>query len=337
MSNTAVIKQINTELVRKHLKQMREATIFQLSMATELSVVTVNSLLVQMTQDGEVREERRVPSKGGRPSMLYAYNGNYRHVLVIYSSQKDNRNLIHVLVVNLLGDCVYRKEIYIDDIQIDSFCELIDEAISNYPRIATIGFGLPGVEEGGIITGNDYENIVGDGFMDLYKSKYGLPVIFINDVNAAAKGFLHSKKPGTNQCIAAVYFPRIYPPGAGLIINGEIYTGAHHFAGEIGHLPIGIDWAMLDYTDKKAVTSAVGKLLSVYCRIVAREQFILYGDFFEAGCEADICEYTQSLLNHKYAVNVTIRSAFDHDFERGMIDVTLEQLDDTFVITKKGF
>jgi len=328
-ANTTLIKEMNKKLVREQLKHMRKAAIIELAHATGLSVVTVKSLLIELIEQGEVREGEAVPSNGGRPSMLYIYNNNYRHALVIYGYQKNNDNLINFCVVNLFGECVYRNEVYIEDVQVDSFAPYIDKAMDMYPTIGTIGFGLPGVEYAGIITLNDYCGIVGDAFMNYYQRKYALPVIFVNDVNAAVKGFSSDKTITDISCLVGIYFPRIYPPGAGMMINGDIYTGAHHFAGEIGHLLPGVDWRRIHYDDKEAVADAVASILAIYCRVVAPNQFILYGDFFSDTLLKKVQLQLSGLLNERYIVNAAFSADFETDFERGMIMSALEQLIDT--------
>lgn len=333
-ANTAMIKELNKKLVRDWLSKVREATIYELSQVTGLSVVTVKTLLVDLIDMGEVREGEMVPSNGGRPSTLYKYNENYRHALVVYGCQKNDSNLIHIRVANLFGECVYHDEAFIDDVQVSSFCGYIDKAIEAFPNIAVIGFGLPGVEEEGIIISNDYCGVVGDAFMAYYKHRYDLPVIFLNDVNAAVKGY-YSSHADDSVCLVGMYFPRIYPPGAGMVMNGEIYMGAHRFAGEIGHLLPGVDWIRLDYTDDLAVTEAAAALLAIYCRIIAPNQFILYGDFFSEASAKSIQMHTQRLLNEKFRVNVSASADFEKDFEKGMIVAVLEQMMKN--ISKDGF
>lgn len=328
-ANTTLIKEMNKKLVREQLKHMRQAAVIELAHATGLSVVTVKSFLVELIEQGEACEGETAPSNGGRPSMRYIYNGNYRHALVIYGYQKNDNNFIKFSVVNLFGECVYRDEMYIQDVQVGSFTQFIDKATTLYPTIGTIGFGLPGVEDGGIITSNDYCGIVGDTFMDFYKRKYALPIVFVNDVNAAVKGFFSDRTVKDIPCLVGMYFPRIYPPGAGMMINGDIYTGAHHFAGEIGHLLPGVDWTRLNYADEKAVADAVAALLVIYCRVAAPNQFILYGDFFSDKLVKDVQLQVNRILNGKYKIEVAVSADFEKDFARGMIIAALEQLNDT--------
>ena len=306
---------------------MRESTIFTLSQRTKLSVVTVKSTLEEMIESGEVFPWHTISSGGGRPSMLYQYQPHFCHALVIYGFQKNEENLIRALVVDLYGECRWRKEAIVPDVQPESFFPYIEEALSQFPTTAVIGLGLPGVEENGIITSNDYNRLVDLPFVDFYQQKYDLPVIFLNDVNAAVKGcgIDHTKM----KCLVGIYFPRTYPPGAGMIIGGEIHMGAHNYAGEIGWLLPDIDWSRLDYTDTPSVCDAIARMLAVYCRVVAPNQFILYGDFFKEDFASEIRAETEKLLANRYDVNITLSSAFEKDFEQGIILAALGKIDET--------
>ena len=51
-------------------------------------------------------------------------------------------------------------------------------------------------------------------------------------MNAAVFHFKEEKK-----IVAGIYFPKNYPPGAGLVIDQQLFKGANHLSGEIKHLP----------------------------------------------------------------------------------------------------
>ena len=322
--DTAIVKELNKKALRKHLAKKRESTIQELSKLTALSVVTVKTLLAEMIEKGEVSQGRFIPSGGGRPSQLFVYNGEYCHAVIVYGLQQNSRNAIHVHVVNLFGESVYRKQIFLDDIRVESFGDLLDEAVAAFPDTAAIAFGLPGFEENGIVVANDYGALVGDDFMRFYQRRYERRVIFSNDVNAAVKGYaeLNAHSP----CLVGIYFPRIYMPGAGMVFHGEVYTGAQHFAGEIGHVLPDIDWTLLDYSNAEAITTAVSRLLSVYCRIVAPHQFVLYGDFFGMDDTEKIKRKTEAMLSDQFRVKVTLSAAFEADFELGMTALALAHI-----------
>lgn len=334
--NAILMKEINKNLVRDSLKILRKATKQELALRTGLSVVTIHSLLSEMILDKEVYEGDMVPSNGGRPSMVYCYNENYGYVMVIYGHQKNNDNLIRMLVVNLVGDIIYREELFLHKINLESFDEVIEHGLRKFPSIELIGFGLPGEEEDGMITLNDYADIVGSVFMNRIREKFKLQVTFVNDINAAINGYYHYKSPGGLDSLVGLYFPRIYNPGAGLVIKGEIFTGKSSFAGEIGDLPIGIDWINLDYLDDEETTEKIGRLIGIFSSILAPDLFVLYGDFLSASLGEKIKKKADAILGGKFSVSLAISHKFEDDFELGMIKATLEQLENKYFITRKG-
>jgi len=328
VSSPADIKEINKKLLRACLKEKREATILALSLMTELSVVTVKSLLGEMIGQGEVFLGGTMPSTGGRPSRRYAYNGDYRHAVAVYGYQRQSRNLLRAMVVNLFGEIVYRKESVEDKVDTAVISALTDDAVSAFPTASVLCLGLPGVETDGEIVINDYRELIGAGLLPHLQERYKMPVYFMNDVNAAVQGRYGRHPDASCECLAGVYFPRIYRPGAGLVMHGKVYEGAKHFAGEIGHLPPGVEWLKLDYSNPEEVAEAVSQLLSLYCRIVAPNRFVLYGDFFTDGSADVIRKRTEALLNGQFEVNVTVSERFEEDFECGMAGMALERLNE---------
>lgn len=334
MANAILVKGLNMQRVRDEFRALRKATIFELAQKTALSVVTVKTVLEEMIAQGEASEGQSIPSNGGRPSMRYEYNPNFRYGIVIYGYQKDNGNLIRLLVINLFGECIRRIEASIENVQVSSFGRYIDAVRKDYPAIGAIVFGLPGVEENGVVTTNDYGSLVGGAFMDYYQKKYNVPVLFFNDVNAAVKGYFSRSSERDLNCVVGIYFPRIYSPGAGLVIGGRIYPGAHHFAGEIGNLPPGTDWTKIDYANAAVFCKAISELLVLYCRIVAPDQIVLYGDFLDDSHIPVIKAHTETMLSHSFPVHVTSSRDFGADFEQGMIISTLERINETLFSAK---
>lgn len=327
-ANHVLVKLVNQRLVRQTLKDLRQATKQQLAHQTGLSVVTINALLTEMIEEGEVRQGELVPSNGGRPSVVYHYNGDFQHAVIIYAYQRDDQHYMKLLVVNLLEELVHEEAAYIGQVVESSFEGMLDRAFKQFPSIHLIAFGLPGAEQNGRIMIHDYPALIGATFIPHYQERYRTPVIFANDINAAVKGYDHrllsEHEAGT---VVGVYFPRLYPPGAGIIMNGEIYTGNQNYAGEVGQFPMGCDWTTLDYTNGEAVTRAVGQLIAMISTVLAPTQFILYGDFWGDDSHLRIREYAEQLLKRSYSVQVDVSAQFEQDFEQGMIQISLRQLD----------
>lgn len=327
-ANNLLVKMMNQRLVRHTLKYMRQATKQELATKTGLSVVTINALLMDMIAQGEVHQGEMVPSNGGRPSVLYQYNGDYEHVVILYSYQRDKRNYMKLLVVNLFEESVYEEAEYMEQVQESSFEEALDRAFAQFPTIRLIAFGLPGAEKDGVVTVNDHPALIGSTFIPHYEARYHVPVIFVNDINGAVKGYYHQHcADSESDTVVGIYFPRSYPPGAGIIINGEVYTGYQNFAGEFGHYPLVCDWLTLDYSDEQQISEAIGQLVAMICTVLAPSQMILYGDFWSEGNDLSIKKYAERLLRDSFSVQVAVTNQFEQHFEFGLIQISLHELD----------
>ena len=328
-ADTKMMKEMNKNLIRNHFRVNLETTAAQLAQYTGLSVVTVNALLREMVESQEIFVGESMPSNGGRPSTLYHYNDMFRCAAVIYGFNREGIDHIQLLVTNLLGKCIYEKTCVFEEIKDHSFDDLLDEAFKIYPTIEAIAFGLPGTEENGVITINDYKEIIGDTFLKHYKERYKVPIIFVNDINAAVNGYYHHKlEEEKAQTVVGLVFNRVYLPGSGIVINGEMYTGKANFAGEVAYMPIEVDWLSIDYTDQEVITEAVSKVIAFMSCVIAPDHFVVYGDFWTEGSEALMKEKAEKLLKHVFKVNVTTSHTFEEDYKLGMIKVATEMLHD---------
>ncbi len=323
-ADTGLMKKMNRKLIRAALKECKTATKPELSHRTGLSVVTVGSLLAELIREGEVEEAGMAPSGGGRPGLVYRYRNDFRCALLLYGHQRNNRNLIHVSVIDLAGTCLWRKDEYYDEITVSCFDAVLDEAVGLFPQTGLLAFGLPGEAVDGVITICDYERISGDDFLRRYRDRYGIPVIFENDVNAMTYGCCGPEfEEGS---VAGIYFPRLYPPGAGLVLDGKIYYGTGHFAGEIMKLPVPEPWGELDYGDGERVLKMLKAVLAIFCCVVAPRRLVLYGDFFTEGMEAALKAGCEELLEGRYEMEIAVKENLEHDYEAGMVRLALEAL-----------
>lgn len=324
-ADVRLMKQLNKRQLRRVLRQCGEATKPELAERTGLSVVTINSLLEDLLEDGEVVPAGLAPSGGGRPSMLYRYRPDYRYTVILYGHQSEGRNLMHVAAINLMGECVWRKEAYFDEVFVESFDELLDEAVRNFPETGLVAFGLPGEVVEGVVTIHDYPALIGTEFMAHYRERYHLPVLFENDINAMVYGACRSDEMDKST-VAGIYIPRIYLPGAGLVVQGKIYYGTSHCAGELGGLPVPVPWLSLDYESEDQVLENLKMLTAVYGFTVAPETLIFYGDFFTEELKERLMDYSGALLEGKFQMKLVFERNLERDFEEGMKRLALEAL-----------
>lgn len=327
-ADSLYMKEINKNTLRFQLKSMVKATKPELAEKTGLSVVTVNSLISDLVQDGEVMIGESVPSKGGRPSVQYQYNGNYKNAVIIYGHQKDNQNQLNLCVINLFGEELETKSGYFDHVTIKSFEKWLDEVTKQYPAINLIAFGLPGEEVDGVITINDYNELIGDQFLLYYKDRYQVPVIFENDVNAATYGFYtKSADSDLQKVFVGMYFPRIYNPGAGIVYNKQIYYGRNKFAGEFMSIPMRYRWTEFDYKDVAALKEMIGLSITIYCCTFAPDVITLYGDFWTKDAEEAIRDYVRVQLKGMFETKLVFQEDLLMDYVCGMKKIAVDYME----------
>ena len=326
-ANRIQMKEINKNIIRHILKARRKATKPELSELTKLSVVTVNSLISEMVSSGEVTEGEEIPSNGGRPSRQYVYNGDYSKAIIIYGHQENNKDLFHRLILNSFGECINSKKEYFENVVAESFDLWIEEALESYDNIRAITFGLPGAEENGVIYVHDYPGIVGDQFLSYYREKYRLPVIYENDINATTYGFYTRQRIESVQTVVGLYYPRIYGPGAGVVIKDEIYKGSKNFAGEVGWIPLNPAWNEVNYDNTDEVVRMLNQIVVIYCCILAPESIVFYGDFLTDEVLDKLILQVKESLQGNYFPKIQFDNNLEDDFEYGMIRIALNELE----------
>lgn len=105
-------------------------------------------------------------------------------------------------------------------------------------EVVGIGCGVPSVvdvERGVVYSVENIPSWQEVPLKDVLESRYGVPAYINNDANAFATGELHfGKGRGCRNMVGITLGTGL---GAGVIINGHLYSGANCGAGEIGTIP----------------------------------------------------------------------------------------------------
>ncbi len=101
-----------------------------------------------------------------------------------------------------------------------------------------IGFGSPGIVDGGIVHGgadnlNGWENI---NISELYSKEFGLPVLVDNDANVMGLG--EAVYGAAKGCTDAIFLTVGTGIGGAIIANGQLYGGYKNRGTEMGHVTI---------------------------------------------------------------------------------------------------
>lgn len=326
-ANANWMKEINLNNVRLVMKRIETATKPQLATLTGLSVVTVNSLVKELHGLGELFEDEAAPSSGGRPALNYRYNYDYAMALVLYIQERQGQELAVAAVVNLADDAKYQEELVLPVFELASFYAMIDGILEQYPAIQVIGIGIPGQVVLGEITVSSHVELRGVRMAEELQTRFGLPVMIENDVNAAVVGYCtRDAEFGENMCVTGIYFPGRYPPGMGIYVDGRLIKGKHGMAGEIKFLPLELDWKVMGMAAEQEFIEAVCKILQIVNAVLAPNQIILYQN--RVAAEAWSRAWDDYRLTHPMAIQPEIRvlDSFQADFEAGMRWLTLQEL-----------
>lgn len=327
-ANALVMKAININLVRRTLQHKGEATKQQIAEATGLSLVTVGTVLQKLAGENVAFDVGLVASMGGRPAQLFRFNADHSHVLVLFTHEQDGQDVLHVRVANLNGACVYQQDAPLSAIDLHTFEPYIDAALQEYGSIGAIGFGLPGIALGGHILGMDYPALAGTAFADHYQQRYQRPVIIENDVNAASIGYCKRAPLASDATAIYLYFPQKYPPGGGIILDGQLYKGYSNYAGEVAGMPLGIDWHDPTlYESFERVCDAIATVIGAVSLLLNPQAVILYGAFLTDDHRQAIERRCTAQQPVNSVPQVLLAADFTLDYQQGIIEQALALLE----------
>ncbi|MGO8928872.1 MAG: ROK family protein [Limisphaerales bacterium] len=120
--------------------------------------------------------------------------------------------------------------------------DAVDEADLNLKHVAGVGIGAPGAvdfAEGKVIFAPNME-----GWKDVPLKKdleklLGVPVFVENDGNICALGVHAAELKSKPRSLIGIFVGTGI--GGGLIVNGDLYSGFNHTAGEIGHMVLDLN------------------------------------------------------------------------------------------------
>jgi glucokinase len=120
--------------------------------------------------------------------------------------------------------------------------DAVDEADLSLKQLAGVGIGAPGAvdfEAGTVIFAPNLEGWKDVPLKKALEKQLDVPVFVENDGNIAVLGVHVAELKAKPKNVVGVFVGTGI--GGGLIINGELYSGYGHTAGEIGHMVLQVD------------------------------------------------------------------------------------------------
>src|SRR5215831_7953603 len=162
---------------------------------------------------------------GGTKILAGVFNSSFEQVGLTKLSTKSQRGVDKV--VERIARCIR---------------DAVDEADLTMKQIAGVGIGAPGAVDFGSGTVIFAPNL--EGWKDVALKKdlekqLGVPVFVENDANIAVLGVHVAELKGKPKSVVGIFVGTGI--GGGLVVNGELYSGFNHTAGEIGHMVIDVN------------------------------------------------------------------------------------------------
>ena len=227
------MKKAITQRIRAALIMMGSATKADLCQRLGISFPTISKFLTQMEQDGEIHYVGEDDSSGGRRAKRFAYDPEYMLGLAIFVEKTET----NYTIFNCIGEI--KEEGMMPSVlqqNVQQLVHHIESLIEKYPRLRSIAIGVPGaVRNGQIIFIPPYPNFLDNDLKETIESRFQIPVIVENDMNASVLGFA-SNNEIENESLVYLYFGQ-NGPGSGIMINGDVVRGSTFFAGEIALVP----------------------------------------------------------------------------------------------------
>ncbi|MDF7647440.1 ROK family transcriptional regulator [Erwiniaceae bacterium L1_54_3] len=233
----------NRRVIIEAIRLHGELTRAEMARLTALTPQTVSNIVAEL-EDAELLTSRQPRKQGrGQPAIPVALNPASAYSIGIHL---DHQTLLIVLV-DLTGEIHFRRLILVQKPQPDATLARIAEVLTeiktqlgkNWKKVLGMGvvmpgpFGVEGISSVGPTTLHGWEQV--DIAARLAELSH-VPVTLENDATVAAIGErFHGVARHLNSFIYLYIGTGL---GAGIIMDGHVYSGHAHNAGEIGHAVI---------------------------------------------------------------------------------------------------
>ena len=211
----------------------------QIGAALEIRRQVVKQVVEDLLAEGVILETGQKEAGGGRKRSILQFNGaNHLMIGVDLGGTK-----VYGAMANLNGailhEAAFEHHHTRSEESFTLVCRVIDTLLRHAQDAALpvrgIGVGVPGLVQPGVGSVSLAPALEWHDFplKERLTGQYPYPVIGENDVKLAALGELwFGVAPGVSNLALLAVGTGI---GAGMVIGGAVYRGAHHMAGEVGY------------------------------------------------------------------------------------------------------
>lgn len=242
MNNASDVKGANMSALLKVIHNQKSVSKGKIATELGLTTVTVNKLVAELCEKGICEETGEYISFGGRKAALYRINAEYG---VIFGARLA-RSKICFTVYDFSLEKIEEEIVEISLEELNQVLKVLTEKIAFYKEkyidknIVGAGICIPGraSQSGVIIDMPEYPQWNSIDLGARLKDALGIEIFVDNDANAAAISSKWCGFSGNMQDF--VYLKLDEGLGAGVMVNGEIFSGSSNCGCELGHITINV-------------------------------------------------------------------------------------------------
>ncbi|MBM6613524.1 ROK family protein [Desemzia sp. RIT804] len=319
------IKSHNLNVLRYLLRENRFLSTKKISDISGLSVVSINKLLPELLETGEITIQKNPAITGGRRAAVYEFNPNFNLILVVKFSEIDKEIQGSFHVCNLFGEVIKEKSYQKHELTWEMLKQHLSLFIEKYPMIKWIIFGIPGVEIEGKLKIMDFEPLYLLNLRELIQEEFGVDVWIENDINATTLGYAAQLKL-EDEIYVSLYYPESYLLGVGIVYDGKLFRGKHGLSGEIQHLPLQNNQNSLPKAHDNLVKN-IQEVLQTVISLYDPTKIVIYTNssgFSIADLKRIQLELT-TIFPYFELADLELGENFQKDYLQGLIHIGIEQ------------
>lgn len=331
MKDSADIKKMNKDKIRRILWKGGQYTKQGIATKTGLSVATCNTLLNEMNKDGEVIGVKHRLQEVGRSTVFYEIDESFESILCVSFEVVQNKRMLECMIISSLGNILEHWKTYHQYLEFSVIVDCIARVIEKFENISRIMIGTPSIAEHGIICHCDIQELENESVVKKLEEQFQIPVYMENDMHFKVYGYykLHCEQ---EDIVTLANFPTHIMPGTASVHAGMIIKGHNQFAGMVGFLPYGMSiQQMLLQLEPSSCLPIITKAAASIIAIINPTIIVFTGDLLS---EKNICviqEECKKVIPKEYLPKFIYEKDISSSYLTGMYQKALD-LKGEFVI-----